>query len=295
MTLEQLQRLAIFLSVWLFALGSIIGSFLNVVIYRLPRRMNLSKPGSRCPNCKHAIRFYHNIPIFGWLILRGKCYDCGQKISARYPLVELLTACLFLGLAWVELFTGGNNLPLRIGSGGLLIDALIALYVYHACLLSVLLCIVLIQYDQQPLPSRLTIFALSIGLVFPLFWPDLHPLMFYRSGQLPIVPHSWQAGLLDGLCGALMGCGLAWLSNRWQPKGSGYFDAAWLCLGTYLGWQACLAIATLSTPSIFCATLAGIDSPRLRSWPQTFWLLLTTCIWLVIWRIVWAQMFPERA
>ena len=117
----------------------------------------------------------------------------------------------------------------------------------------------------------------------------------FNSAAMPIDPHSWQAGLLDGLCGALAGCGLAWLSNRWSPTGRGYFDAAWICLGTYLGWQAALAVAVLSTPSIVCATLAGIDSPRLRSWPQTFWLMLTTCIWLVIWRIVWAQMFPERA
>src|SRR5687768_2674075 len=73
---------------FLFVLGSVIGSFLNVVIYRLPRQMSLSYPGSRCPSCNEPIRWYHNVPVFGWLILRGRCADCGARISIRYPIVE---------------------------------------------------------------------------------------------------------------------------------------------------------------------------------------------------------------
>ncbi len=289
MTLDQLQRLALFLSLWLFALGAIFGSFMNVVVYRLPRRMSLSNPGSRCPRCKHAIRWYHNLPIFGWLILRGKCRDCGQPIAARYPLIELATGGLFLGLAWVELFTGGRNLPERSGDQGLLIDSLIAVFAYHACLICVLLCITLIHNDRQPMPSRLTIFALAVGLVFPLFWPDLHPTPFAKLPQLD--PNCWQAGLMDGLCGAAAGCGLAWLYNRWIASGRGYIDAAWICVGAYLGWQGALAVAIMATPSIICATLAGIEVRRLRQWPQTFFVLLAVCVWLIAWRIVWAQLF----
>ncbi len=85
---------------WFTLLGACIGSFLNVVVYRLPRGESLIHPGSRCPACGHPIRWYHNIPVFGWLMLRGRCYDCGAKISARYPLVEAAVAALFALLAW---------------------------------------------------------------------------------------------------------------------------------------------------------------------------------------------------
>ena len=73
-------------------IGGAIGSFLNVVAYRLPLGMSLSRPSSRCPKCEHPIRWYHNVPVVGWLILRGRCYDCGAAIAGRYPLVELFVA-----------------------------------------------------------------------------------------------------------------------------------------------------------------------------------------------------------
>ena len=89
------------LLVWLFVLGTIIGSFLNVVMYRLPRGENLAWPGSRCPACGHPIRWYHNVPVLGWLWLRGRCHDCGVKISPRYPLVELAVGLVFLFIGWL--------------------------------------------------------------------------------------------------------------------------------------------------------------------------------------------------
>ena len=79
-------------------LGLAVGSFLNVVIYRVPVNLSLVSPPSRCPNCGATIRNRHNVPVFGWLVLRGKCYDCKAPISPRYPLVELLTGLLFAGM-----------------------------------------------------------------------------------------------------------------------------------------------------------------------------------------------------
>lgn len=79
-------------------LGLVIGSFLNVVISRVPGGESLSRPPSRCPACGHRIRNRHNIPLLGWLVLRGRCADCRVRISARYPLVELLTAVLFVAV-----------------------------------------------------------------------------------------------------------------------------------------------------------------------------------------------------
>jgi leader peptidase (prepilin peptidase)/N-methyltransferase len=86
--------------------GLVAGSFFNVVIARLPRHESLLRPGSRCPRCGHPVRPYDNVPVLSWLILRGRCRDCGESISARYPLVELLTAALF---AAVVIDTGANE------------------------------------------------------------------------------------------------------------------------------------------------------------------------------------------
>jgi leader peptidase (prepilin peptidase) / N-methyltransferase len=83
-----------------FLFGAVIGSFLNVVIWRLPRGRNLSHPGSHCPNCNHTIRWWENIPILSFLMLRARCSGCAKPISWRYPGVELLTALLFLALVW---------------------------------------------------------------------------------------------------------------------------------------------------------------------------------------------------
>jgi leader peptidase (prepilin peptidase) / N-methyltransferase len=81
-------------------LGLAVGSFLNVVIYRVPRGESVVTPGSRCPACAHPIRGRHNIPVLGWLLLRGRCADCAAPISVRYPLVELGTGLLFVAVTW---------------------------------------------------------------------------------------------------------------------------------------------------------------------------------------------------
>jgi leader peptidase (prepilin peptidase) / N-methyltransferase len=80
-------------------LGGCVGSFLNVVMYRLPRGENVVWPGSHCPKCQHAIRPWHNLPVIGWLLLGGKCYDCKEPISPKYPLVEAATATVFVLVA----------------------------------------------------------------------------------------------------------------------------------------------------------------------------------------------------
>lgn len=81
-------------------LGLAIGSFLNVVIYRLPLGMSLSRPPSACPSCGNPVRKRHNVPLLGWLVLRGRCADCSARVSIRYPLIELATAVLFVACAW---------------------------------------------------------------------------------------------------------------------------------------------------------------------------------------------------
>lgn len=85
--------------VWIGLLGGCLGSFFNVVLYRLPRGESVVWPGSHCPKCNHAIRVWHNLPVLGWLMLRGRCYDCKAPISPRYPLIEAAFAAGAVGIA----------------------------------------------------------------------------------------------------------------------------------------------------------------------------------------------------
>jgi leader peptidase (prepilin peptidase) / N-methyltransferase len=85
---------------FIFVLGAVVGSFLNVLIHRLPEEKSIILPASHCPKCRHAIRLYDNIPLVSYLFLRGRCRDCGEAISIRYPLVELLTAIMSLLIFW---------------------------------------------------------------------------------------------------------------------------------------------------------------------------------------------------
>ena len=92
-------------------LGGNLGSFLNVVVHRLPRGESVVHGGSHCPSCGSAIRWHDNVPVLGWLLLGGRCRDCGVPISARYPLVEAAGAILIGGVAAAELLSGGRTLP----------------------------------------------------------------------------------------------------------------------------------------------------------------------------------------
>lgn len=86
---------------WIAAFGGCVGSFMNVVLYRVPRGEDIVWRGSHCPECDNPIRGRHNLPVIGWLMLRGRCYDCKAKISAQYPAVELAFALAFAGVAWL--------------------------------------------------------------------------------------------------------------------------------------------------------------------------------------------------
>ena len=91
--------------------GLVVGSFLNVVIYRVPRGESIFKPRSRCPGCEHPIRPFDNVPVLSWLVLGGRCRDCGQKIPARYPLIEGLTAVLYV----LVVIAHGSDVSLALG------------------------------------------------------------------------------------------------------------------------------------------------------------------------------------
>ncbi|HEX2772025.1 MAG TPA: prepilin peptidase [Micromonosporaceae bacterium] len=128
------------------AFGLILGSFLNVVAWRLPSRMSLSLPASHCPSCETPIKPYDNIPVLSWLFLRGRCRSCSERISARYPLVEAATAALFVAVVAVH-------------------QADTAALVLGLVLVAFLVPIALIDLDHRIIPNRLTLPAAVIAVV----------------------------------------------------------------------------------------------------------------------------------
>ena len=217
------------------ALGLIVGSFLNVVILRLPKMMeqgwqrdccevldqpapvqepiSLSHPGSHCPGCGVAIKPWQNIPVISWLVLRGRCAQCGMGISVRYPAVELITGVLSGLVAW------------HFGFG---IEALSAL-----ALIWMLVALTGIDIDTQLLPDSITLPLLWLGLAVNLFavWTPLS----------------------SAVLGAMLGYGSLW-SVYWLFKlvtgkeGMGYGDFKLLgALGAWFGWQAVPLMILLSS------------------------------------------------
>lgn len=138
-----------FIAVAAFVFGLVFGSFANVVIWRLPRGESLSHPGSHCPSCDHPIRWYDNVPILGWIALRGMCRDCGQRISLRYPLVELTSG--LLALLAVRVF-------------GPSVTALAAAFLYY-----ILLILSMIDLDVRRLPNQLVLILGLGGLGFVVY------------------------------------------------------------------------------------------------------------------------------
>jgi leader peptidase (prepilin peptidase)/N-methyltransferase len=189
--------------------GAVIGSFLNVCIYRLPKRESLVRPGSRCPRCAAAVRWYDNIPILSYLWLLGKCRNCRAGISWRYPLVESLNAAGYGLIAW--------------RAGGMGREPIIA--VVYAVLFSALIVVSFIDLDHMIVPDRITLPGIGLGLV---------------AGTL-LLPRWW-----DSLAGLLLGGGLlyfmAWISPYlFGKEGMGGGDIKLVAMiGAFLGWESVL-------------------------------------------------------
>ena len=204
---------------WFFAglvaiLGAIVGSFLNVCIYRIPAERSVISPGSAC-GCGSPIAFYRNIPVLSWILLRGKASCCGQPFSLRYPAIELLTAVLFFW-AW------SIHSPI--------VAILGMLYI------SFLICATFIDLDHMIIPDRFSIGGMVIGLVLSICFPALHGIE-----GLPIISNI-QSGI-TAIIGALVGAGLVyWIAVlgevifRKPAMGEGDVKFAGF-IGAFCGWQ----------------------------------------------------------
>jgi len=183
-------------------LGLLVGSFLNVVIHRVPLGQSVVRPASACPGCGTAIRPRDNVPVLSWLVLRGRCRDCAEPISARYPLVEFLTAALFAVMA------------LRFG-----LDPVLPAFLYLA---AVGIALALIDLDVRRLPDVLTLPSYGVALVLL----GAAAIAGSDSGSLP-------RALLGGLAMFALYFGLCFA----YPAGMGFGDVKLSgVLGLYLGW-----------------------------------------------------------
>lgn len=237
---------------WLFAgvVGAAIGSFLNVCIYRWPAEQSVVTPRSRCPSCEHELAWSDNIPIFGWIFLRGRCRYCGTGVSAQYPLIELVTA-----LIWIAAVV-------RFG------PALEALH--SALFLTILLGIAMTDAREMVIPDQFTLVGAAAGIAlsfapvgitvthalvaavlgYLLLWAvkliaekalgkpalgigDIHMMVFV--GAFLGAPGMLLTLMLGSILGLLIGVPLTWMRGRLTVMGS------YLPLGTFLALGAAVA------------------------------------------------------
>jgi leader peptidase (prepilin peptidase)/N-methyltransferase len=283
--MENILPSDILMIAWFFVLGAAIGSFLNVVIYRLPRGISLILPGSHCPRCNHGIRWFDNIPIFSWLLLGGKCRDCRATISAQYPAVEATTAGMFALLTTAEFAFRGINLPLPEihGTGGAesvgRSDAeLYGILLYHLFLLCTLLAAAVIEIERRSPPPRLFVPALAVGVIAPLICPYLRPMPAW-----PGLP-DWTGRILDCVAGSAAG-GLsgymAWLIQGKKTPGG----VTWglLCVGIFLGGQAVCGVAFVISLLALLAAALGKLGKQPGTWPFSIWLYTVAFAWILAW------------
>ncbi len=194
-------------------LGAMIGSFLNVCIYRLPKEESVVKPGSHCPKCHTPIRFYDNIPILSYILLKGKCRHCQASISIQYPIVEAITALssLFLfktyGLTWS--------------------------YIYYFLFVAALIAITVIDLHHQIIPDVISLPGIVMGVLGSFIIPQI---TYWNS-------------LIGMLAGGgslfLVATGYQWLFKR---EGMGGGDVKLLAMiGAFLGWKAIILTILLSS------------------------------------------------
>jgi len=227
--------------IFVFLFGAAIGSFLNVVIHRVPNEQSIVFPNSACPKCGESIKPYDNIPILSWLILRGKCRNCQVSISARYPAVELLTALTFVLVYW------------QIGADPFLPAALV--------FVAAIIALIFIDSEHMILPNVITyplfVFAVIVRVVYPMVFgaSAFTDLAVWPISQLPAWP-TLALSLSGALLGALVGGGFLWLvGEAWKRfrgvDAMGLGDVKMMAaVGALLGWR-------LTLLSIFLGAFSG--------------------------------------
>ncbi|AKG23088.1 prepilin peptidase [Calothrix sp. 336/3] len=262
-------------SIFVLILGASIGSFINVVAYRLPAGLSLLFPPSRCPHCLNELKPYDNVPVLGWLWLKGRCRFCKSSISPRYPVVEGITGILFL-----LIFVIFQISPITIG---------------YWVFCSWLLALSLIDLDTMTLPNTLTKSGLVLGLIFQMV------LGFVQGGWVGFAQH-----LMLGMLGVVLGL---WLFDAIAILGAIAFGKTAMgggdaklaaMMGAWLGWQYLLVAAFLAC---VVGVLFGVIAMALsgRKWGQRMpfgpFLAIGSVITIFVGEAIlssYLQLFPGR-
>lgn len=232
----MITTLHVILALGTFLYGSVIGSFLNVCIYRIPWEKSVVWPASRCPACLGPIAAGDNVPILGWLLLGGRCRHCATPISARYPLIEAFTglACVAVYLVDVVLDPHAFWMPTEIFPRVL----------YHQILIALLIVATFIDYDHFLIPDGVTVTGMVLGLALGAIFPEARPA--------PASATAAASSLLPALRGALAGFAAGFLAQalldmallrRPGRLGLGLF-------GAFVGWQAVMWNGTAARGSV---------------------------------------------
>lgn len=301
---------------WFFYLGASIGSFINVVASRVPRGLTIVSRGSHCPYCDQRLRMLDNIPVFGWIALRGRCRTCHLPIAPRYLVMELIVGSIFMSLAIIELIGNGMNLPYRewkFGSGIVYTVFypkwnLIGAYVTHASLLAVAVMLIASHMDRLRFPKLPLVLIGMIyvacatfePLVAPVRWTEPWGAIYPRNVGVPW--DRFQTSMMGLAAGTLIGLGfgaLQWVACLRTMQGS----SAWfrhslvifMLAGTLLGWQVVFNLGIGASAIILLVLnltplrrMAGLSTyPDLR--PQVLALVILT-ITLFLHHLLWRQL-----
>lgn len=249
--MEQSSLAGAIIQIWIFISGMITGSFLNVCIYRIPKKISLLRPGSSCINCGANIVWYDNIPVFSYLFLKGKCRHCGHNISISYPLVEVITGFVFWLLFRYIYVLNGESLY-NYG-----------LYIIFGCLLIISS---FIDLKLHIIPNKITYTGLIFAPVASLLCPGLHnpnsSLRYFES-----IDNLWVNSFLASLIGIFIAAGLVFLCGTigkvvFKKDAMGFGDVKLMgVIGGFLGWK--LGVATFFLAP-FLGLLFGIPKLFLK-------------------------------
>lgn len=250
-----------YLTIYLFVIGAVVGSFLNVVIYRVPRRISIVHPRSACPSCGESIRWFDNIPVLSWCVLRAKCRRCGTRISVRYPLVEAAAGVIAVLTA--------HRFGLTLAGVEVLVFAWVSL------------ALALIDFDHQILPDVMTYPLILFGLVCSWFGGVAH----------------W----MDALAGAAVGAALPALVivvyRLWRGvDGMGWGDVKYLAaIGSVVGLQGCLwvlMIAAILGAVVGLGLIAAGRGSGKTALPFGTFLAMAALLWLYLPSALFAWAIP---